>query len=178
MEQMRILVVARRSARDQRIQTLNQIRHLVFCAPDGIRRRFQGAYHTTLIKQLCALRPRPSGDPVDHTTLVTLRDLARRVRALDAELSRIRAQLTDLVAAVAPSLLDLHGLGPPGAATLLVAAGGQPPAAPLRSRRGAPMRNSPHLRQLRQDHPASAQPRREPPSQLGAVSDRHLPHVL
>jgi transposase len=37
MEQMRVLLVARRSARDQRIQTLNQIRHLIFTAPEPIR---------------------------------------------------------------------------------------------------------------------------------------------
>ncbi|MDH3262097.1 MAG: IS110 family transposase, partial [Acidimicrobiia bacterium] len=42
MEQMRVLVVARRSARNQRIQTLNQIRHLVFTAPEPIRGRFLG----------------------------------------------------------------------------------------------------------------------------------------
>jgi len=42
MEQMRVLVVARRSAREQRIQSLNQIRHLVFTAPEPIRARFLG----------------------------------------------------------------------------------------------------------------------------------------
>jgi len=39
VEQMRVLLVARRSARTQRIQTLNQLRHLVFCAPEPIRVR-------------------------------------------------------------------------------------------------------------------------------------------
>ena len=34
VEQIRVLMVARRSAREQRIQTLNQLRHLVFTAPD------------------------------------------------------------------------------------------------------------------------------------------------
>jgi transposase len=44
VEQMRILKVARRSARDQRVQSLNQIRHLVFTAPEPIRARFLGRY--------------------------------------------------------------------------------------------------------------------------------------
>jgi len=39
VEQIRVLMVARRSARQQRIQTLNQLRHLVFCAPEPIRER-------------------------------------------------------------------------------------------------------------------------------------------
>ncbi len=33
VEEMRVLLVARRSARQQRIQSLNQLRHLVFTAP-------------------------------------------------------------------------------------------------------------------------------------------------
>ena len=37
VEEMRVLMVARRSARQQRIQTLNQLRHLVFTAPEPIR---------------------------------------------------------------------------------------------------------------------------------------------
>ncbi len=41
MEQMRVLLVARRSARSQRIQTLNQLRHIVFCAPEPIRVRLK-----------------------------------------------------------------------------------------------------------------------------------------
>ncbi len=48
VEQMRVLLVARRSARQQRIQTLNQLRHLVFCAPEPIRVRFKDRYKTGL----------------------------------------------------------------------------------------------------------------------------------
>jgi hypothetical protein len=44
MEQMRVLLVARRSARQQRIQTLNQLRQLVFTAPEPIRVRFKDRY--------------------------------------------------------------------------------------------------------------------------------------
>ena len=48
VEQMRVLLVARRSARQQRIQTLNQLRHLVFTAPESIRVRFKDRYKTGL----------------------------------------------------------------------------------------------------------------------------------
>jgi transposase len=37
VEQMRVLLVARRSARQQRIQSLTQLRHLVLTAPEPIR---------------------------------------------------------------------------------------------------------------------------------------------
>jgi transposase len=126
VEQMRVLTVARRSARDQRIQTLNQIRHLVFCAPETIRERFIGRYQITMLKEMAALRPRPGTEPVAYVTLTTLRDLARRIRRLDAETNRISGQLKTLVSEVAPSLLVVHGLGPDGAAVLLVAAGDNP----------------------------------------------------
>lgn len=63
-EQMRILCVARRSAREQRIQTLNQIRQLVFCAPQPIRERFIGRYQATMLKEMAALRPRQGSDPI------------------------------------------------------------------------------------------------------------------
>jgi len=126
VEQMRILTVARRSAREQRIQTLNQIRHLVFCAPEAIRERFIGRYQITMLKEMTAMRPRPGADPVAYVTLITLRDLARRIGQLDVEMKWISGQLKGLVSEVAPSLLDVHGLGPDGAAVLLVAAGDNP----------------------------------------------------
>jgi len=127
MEQMRVLLVARRSARDQRIQTLNQIRQLIFTAPEPIRARFLGRYHKGLVAELAGLRPRNgTKDPVRYVTLVTLRDLARRIVKLDEERTRIRANLHALVAETAPSMLDLYGMGPENAAVLLVAAGDNP----------------------------------------------------
>ncbi len=58
MEQMRVLLVARRSARQQRIQTLNQLRHLVFTAPEPIRVRFKDRYQTGLVTEAAKMRPR------------------------------------------------------------------------------------------------------------------------
>ncbi len=125
-EQMRILLVARRSARDQRIQTLNQIRQLVFTAPGAIRERFIGRPPTAMLTEMAKMRPRPSSDPVAYVTLCTIRDLARRIKGLDAETKVIRAKLRILVAEVTPSLLELRGVGAETAAMLLVAAGDNP----------------------------------------------------
>ena len=126
VEQMRVLLVARRSARTQRIQTLNQLRHLVFTGPEPIRVRFKDRYKTGLVTEAAAMRPRKGSDPVTFTTNVVIRDLARRIQGLNAEMASIDAALIELVAATAPSLLELHGVGLDSAATLLVTAGDNP----------------------------------------------------
>ena len=51
VEQMRVLLVARRSARQQRLQSLNQLRHLVFTSPEPIRVRFKDRYKTGLVTE-------------------------------------------------------------------------------------------------------------------------------
>ena len=68
VEQIRVLMVARRSARQQRIQSLNQLRHLVFCVPEPIRIRFKGRYKTGLVTEAANMRPDRGSDPVTYTT--------------------------------------------------------------------------------------------------------------
>ena len=123
VEQMRVLLVARRSARQQRIQTLNQLRHLVLCAPEPIRIRFKDRYKTSLVTEAARMRPRQGSDPVIFTTNIVIRDLARRIKALNTEMGNIDRILTALIGDTAPALLELYGLGPDTAASLLVAAG-------------------------------------------------------
>jgi transposase len=128
VEAIRVLVVARRSARRQRAATVVQMRHLCFCAPEPIRARFAGLTVLQLVRQAAGLRPRPRGDDadVDYITLLTLRSLARRVLGLADELDWIDDQLEPLVAGFAPRLLEVFGVGIDTAATLLVAAGDNP----------------------------------------------------
>ena len=126
VEEMRVLLVARRSAREQRIQTLNQLRHLVFTAPESIRVRFKDRYKTGLVSEAANMRPRPGSDPVTYTTNLVIRGLARRIQALNSEIKTIDHALTQLIEETAPSLLDLHGVGTDTAASLLVAAGDNP----------------------------------------------------
>jgi transposase len=64
VEQIRILLVARRSARSQRIETLNQLRHLVFTVPEEVRARFKDRPKTGLVSEVAKLRPRKGSDPV------------------------------------------------------------------------------------------------------------------
>ena len=126
VEQMRVLLVAKRSARAQRIQTLNQLRHLVFTGPESIRSRFKDRYKTGLISEAAAMRPRNGSDPVLFTTNLVIRGLARRIQGLNAEMDTLDAMLGELVVAVAPSLLELYGVGVDAAASLLVTAGDNP----------------------------------------------------
>ena len=126
VEEMRVLLVARRSAREQRIQTLNQLRHLVFCAPEPIRTRFKDRPKTGFVNEAAAMRPRPGGDPIVYRTSLVIRNLARRVQRLNEEMMEIDQTLRSLITETAPSLLDLHGVGVDTAASLLVAAGDNP----------------------------------------------------
>ena len=130
VEQMRILMVARRSARSQRIEALNQLRHLVFCGPEEVRARFKDRPKTGLVTEVAKLRPRKGSDPVLYTTQMTMRGLARRVQHLNAETKdldvMLAVMLAELVTNTAPSLVGLYGVGTDTAASLLVAAGDNP----------------------------------------------------
>jgi transposase len=126
VEQIRVLMVARRSARQQRIQTLNQLRHLVFCAPEEIRIRFKDRPKMGLVSEAANMRPRKGSDPVTYTTNLVIRNLAKRIKALNNEMADIDRMLTGLIEDTAPELFDLYGVGVDTAATLLVTAGDNP----------------------------------------------------
>jgi transposase len=126
VEQMRVLMIARRSARMQRNQTLNQLRQVVFTAPEEIRVRFKDRYKTGLITEAAAMRPRKGSDPIVFTTNMVIRGLARRIRDLNDEMHTLDDALCDLVNQTTPSLLDCYGVGTVTAATLLVTAGDNP----------------------------------------------------
>jgi transposase len=125
VEAIRALMVAKRSARSGRVQTVNQARSLIVTGPDDLRARFTGHTVTALVSELAALRPRP-GDVVGYATRVALRELGRRAEFLDAQLGRLDELIVPLVTARAPGLLALHGTGPDTAALLLIAAGDHP----------------------------------------------------
>ena len=57
VEAIRALMVAKRTARAQRTQTINQARALILTGPDGIRTRFTRHGPAELVAGLAALRP-------------------------------------------------------------------------------------------------------------------------
>jgi hypothetical protein len=125
VEAIRALMVAKRSARNERTQALNQARALILTGPDELRARFAGNRAAALAEAIAALRPRP-GDAADYSLRTALRELGRRVEFPDGQLERLDELIIPLVTARAPGLLSLHGVGPDTAALLLVAAGDHP----------------------------------------------------
>ena len=125
MEAIRALMVAKRSARSERTQTINQARSLIVTGPDDLRARFAGHTVAALVSELAALRPRP-GDAAGYATRIAVRELGRRAEFPDGQLGRLDEFIVPLVTARAPGLLALYGVGPDTAALLLIAAGDHP----------------------------------------------------
>jgi transposase len=126
VEAIRVLVLAKRSARGARLRAVHQMRQLSYTAPDALRSRFKGLSTTELVAEATAMRPRRTTGVVEYATSVSLSGLGRRALELTDEMARIDEQLTELVKATAPRLLEVYGVGTDTAAVLLVAAGDNP----------------------------------------------------
>lgn len=126
VEAIRALIVARRSSREVRVKTLNQIRHLVVTGPDDLRERFRDVPRWRLAEGVAVLRPRHGTDRVRWATKIALATLGRRALALKEEAESLDTLIAELVDEVAPNLVELVGVGPSTAALLLVAAGDNP----------------------------------------------------
>jgi transposase len=177
VEAIRALMVAKRSARNERTQAISQARSLILIGPDDLRARFARHPAAALAEAIAALRPRP-GDAAEYAARVALRELGRRVECPGGQLERLEELIVPLVTARAPGLLALPGIGPDTAALLLVAAGDHPER--LRSEaawahlcRVAPIpASSGKVRRHRLN------PRRQPRGQSCPVADRHHPDEL
>ena len=126
VEAIRVLVVAKRSARGARVKALTQMRHLVITAPDQLRCRLTGLTIPALVSEAARLRPSRSGDQVMAAYKASLCSLARRIQELDDEIAALDERIEKLLAATAPALLSLFGVGPDTAAALLISAGDNP----------------------------------------------------
>jgi transposase len=125
VEAMRVLRVARNSARKARTQTLNQMRSLVSTAPESIRTELRNLTVYRLLECASAYRPGTRQDLVSLTKF-SLRMLARRALALEVEVAELDAILEPLVQRTAPELVAQVGIGTECASALLVAAGDNP----------------------------------------------------
>jgi transposase len=127
VEAIRVLMIARRSAIDTRIETLNQLRHVVFTATPQLRAKFTDLTAIAVANKAAALKPRLSDpDPVRYATPVTIRTLGRRIQYLREEAKAINRLLHPLLRQTAPGLLEVYGVGYTTAAKLLVAVGDNP----------------------------------------------------
>jgi transposase len=125
VESLRVLRVARSSARKARTQALNQMRSIVSTAPEPIRAELRDLSVQRLIERAGSYRPGRRRDVVSLTK-TSLRMLAHRAADLEAEITEIDTILEALVHDTAPELIARPGIGIECASALLVAAGDNP----------------------------------------------------
>ncbi len=125
VEAMRVLRVARRSARGNRTQAINQMRSLISTAPEELRAELRGLSIYKVLTVASAYRHTGRTD-VTTVTKLTLRTLARRALSLEEEVKEIDRMLKTLVAETAPELNAVDGVGTDVASAILVAAGDNP----------------------------------------------------
>jgi hypothetical protein len=127
VEAIRALRVARRGAVKARTAALNQLHGLLTAAPEPLRAELVGLRTGELVDRCAGFR-------VDATRLLeptvgtkaALRAIARRVQALQEEITLADARLRPATATVAPRTAALFGAGPDVAGQLLVTAGDNP----------------------------------------------------
>jgi transposase len=115
------LLAARRSAVDAATTAGRQLRAQVITAPEQIRARFRGHTTRAMIDIAARVRPSTASGVEVFSVLSTLRALARRVRAMQAEAAEHERAIRTIVRSWRPDLLDLTGVGPIVAATVLTA---------------------------------------------------------
>jgi transposase len=125
VESIRVLRVARNGAVKSRSAALVQLRDLIITAPQELRDQL--CARTTLRGKaaICA-RLRPCGPDLrspSQATKFALRTIARRIAALDQEITALERELKPLVAAAAPRTIELLGISTGHAGQLLVTAG-------------------------------------------------------
>jgi transposase len=125
VEMIRMLKTAKNSAVKARTQALNQIHAIVLTAPAALREELAELRTPALTERCASLRPGELSSPV-AVARHTLRLLARRALALLAEVAGLNSQIEILAKLTAPRLIDTYGVGPGGAAALLLTAGDNP----------------------------------------------------
>jgi transposase len=135
VEVIRTLRVTRGSAVKGRTQAFNTLWGVMIAAPSPLRDELVVLTKRTLVNRCIRLRPEtddlPSlSDDPERMLMVgiktSLRDLARRWKALDDEIKTLNRQIAALVRLVAPELVELFGVGTELAAQFLVTTGDNP----------------------------------------------------
>jgi transposase len=144
-EALRVLLATRHSACSAKVSATNQLKALIVGAPEELRAELRGLGTKRQIGRCVRLRDRPARSMEHRMTVRALRSTAQRIQLLSVEAAGLRAELERLVAAIAPWLLELPGVGPISAAQVLVSwshagrlrseAAFAPWPAPTRSRR-------------------------------------------
>jgi transposase len=119
-EALRVLLTTRHGAVRARVEAINQLKALVVGAPEELRAELRGRSTSAQVDACARLRARPAKSLEHRATVRALRATAQRIQLLQAEANALQAELTALVGAIAPWLLELPGVGPISAAQVLV----------------------------------------------------------
>jgi transposase len=115
---LRLLVDRRRSLGEEHTRKTSQLHQLLLeLIPGGAKRDLSAAQAKAL---LAKVRPR---DVVGKTRRRVAAELVADLERIYARKKEANKELTELVRATGTTLLDLHGIGPTGAARLLVEVG-------------------------------------------------------
>jgi transposase len=125
VEMIRMLKIVKDSAIKARTQAINQMKALVVTAPVELRHKLVGLNVRRLVARCVRFRPGELVAPL-AAAKHALRMLARRHCQLTSEIESIDGEMVRLTAETAPALVDVFGVGPDVAATLLVTAGSNP----------------------------------------------------
>ena len=119
---LQMLLTTRRAAVEAATDAQQQLRALVITAPEPVRARFRGQTIRQMLITATRLRPHHAAAQVEvFTALSVLRALAYRVHMLETEAHEHERAITAIVRSWRPDLLDLPGVGPINAATVLTA---------------------------------------------------------
>lgn len=122
IEALRQLRVARSGAMKARTAAANQLHSLCDTAPDGVRARLRGLSLRRKVAVIERWRP-GSATGLEACSKRALLSVARRWRALDAEIADLQGHIKAVLDEVAAPLRAVHGVGYETAGQLLITAG-------------------------------------------------------
>ena len=127
VEALRVLRTTRKTAIKCRRAALQQRHNTIVAAPEEVRDQVRNLTRMQRLRTCAAWRPDTVGyrDPVVATKL-SLKSLARRILDINDEIAELDRFIVPLVEELAPSLLDLEGVGTENAGAVMVAVGDNP----------------------------------------------------
>jgi transposase len=125
VEMLRMLKITKDSAIKARTQAMNQMQAIIVTAPAALRETLRELTEAKLVDRCARLRPGKLSTPTSAAKHA-LRILALRCRHLTGEANALEKEMAQLTEQTAPALLQVFGVGPNCATTLLITAGSNP----------------------------------------------------
>jgi transposase len=111
-EALRVPLTTRCCATLAPVATIGQLKALIVGAPEELRAELRGRNTASQVHYCARLRARPTRSLEHQATVRALRATTQRIRSRQAEANHLHAELTTLVGAMAPWLLEVPGVGP------------------------------------------------------------------